>query len=141
MHGPQQFHLDNALSIVSYIRKYPSLGLWFPQGEENKLESEYRALAKCSCEAIWLKRLIDELGFGTTEPIQLWCDNQSAIKIVKNPIFHDRTKHFETDWHFTRQKVEEKLLKVNFIQTTEQPADILTKASGRTKFENCRAKL
>ena len=63
---------------------------------------EYRALAKCICEAIWLRRLEKELGFSNSLPMSLWCDNQSSIKISKNPVFHDRTKHFEVDWHFSR---------------------------------------
>ncbi|KAG0596597.1 hypothetical protein M758_UG269000 [Ceratodon purpureus] len=56
-------------------------------------------------------------------------------------MFHDKTKHFEVDWHFIRQKIEDKVIKVGFVPTTEQPVDILTKALGRTKFEICRARL
>jgi hypothetical protein len=92
-------------------------------------------LAKCTCEAIWLRRLIRELGFAKNHPTTLWCDNQSSIKIEKNPVFHDKTKHF------TRQKVENKTIKVDYIATTVQPADILTKALSRQKFETCRNKL
>ena len=101
-------------------------------------ESEYRALAKCMCEAIWLNRLAKELGFCPSQPITLWCDNQSCIKIAKNPVFHDRTKHFEVDWHFTRQKIDDGTIQVSFVKTCSQPADIFTKALGKTKFESCR---
>jgi hypothetical protein len=104
-------------------------------------ESEYRALAKCTCEAIWLRRLTRELGFWDGQATTLWCDNQSAIKLTRNPLFHDKTKHFETDWHFTRQKVEDGTVRVHFIKTQDQLADILTKSLGRNKFAQCKAKL
>lgn len=55
-------------------------------------------------------------------------------------MFHDKTKHFEVDWHSTRHKIEDRIIKVEFVPTSEQPADILTKTLGRTKFKNCRAK-
>ena len=104
-------------------------------------ELEYRALAKTTCEAIWLRRLIRELGFGDKKPTMIWCDNQSSIKIARNPMFHDRTKHFEIDLHFTKQKVEDKTITVVFISTTDQPADILTKPPDRQKFEKQRESL
>ena len=104
-------------------------------------EFEYKALAKCICEVMWLRRLIQELGFIDVQSTSLWCDNQSAIKLIRNPIFHDKTKHFETDWHFTCKKVEDKTVSVQFIQTQDKPADILTKALGRNKFTSCKTKL
>lgn len=67
--------------------------------------------------------------------------NQSSIKLSYNPVFHERSKHFEIDFHFTRQKVEENVIKVEFIPSQEQPADILTKPLRRTNFEDCRKRL
>lgn len=69
------------------------------------------------------------------------CQNQNTIKLFKNPIFHDKTKHFEVDWHFIQKKVEEKIIQVDFINTTKQPVDMLMKALGRIKFEACRNRL
>ena len=73
--------------------------------------------------------------------MSLWCDNQSSIKISKNLVFHDKTKHLEVDWHFSRQKIEDGTIKVSFISTNSQPADIFTKALNKTKFENYRGLL
>jgi len=53
----------------------------------------------------------------------------------------EKSKHFEIDYHFTRQKVENNIIKVEFIPSEEQPADLLTKSLGRIKFEDCRRKL
>ena len=104
-------------------------------------ESEYRALAQCSCEAIWIRRLLSELKILDNKPTTLHCDNQSSIKLSYNPVFHEKSKHFEIDFHFTRQKVEDNNIKVEYIPSQEQPADILTKSLGRTKFEGCRERL
>jgi hypothetical protein len=69
------------------------------------------------------------------------CHNHNTIKLLKNPIFHDKTKHFEVDWHFIQKKVEEKIVQVDFINTIKQPADMFTKALGRIKFEAHRSRL
>jgi hypothetical protein len=56
-------------------------------------------------------------------------------------MFHKNTKHFETDWPFSRQKVENGTVKLNYIRTFEHLVDIQTKALSRDKFENCRSML
>ena len=186
MQNPQEVHLQVAKHILRYVCRYPDLGLFFKQGEENRLhgytdadygqdiddrisvgayifflgtspiswnskkqsstsrsscESEYRALAQCTCEAIWLRRLLEELRILDDKPTYLFCDNQSSIKLSYNLVFHERSKHFEIDFHYTRQKVENNTIKVEYIPSQEQPANILTKSLGRIKFENCKDKL
>ncbi|XP_071729208.1 uncharacterized mitochondrial protein AtMg00810-like [Rutidosis leptorrhynchoides] len=64
-------------------------------------EHEYRAMAHAAAELTWLIRLFEELGVTDLKPVTLHCDNQSALHIAKNPIFHERTKHIELDCHFT----------------------------------------
>ena len=56
-------------------------------------------------------------------------------------MFYEKIKHFETDWHFTREKQDEKEIKVEFIRTADQPANMFTKALGRISFKRCREKL
>jgi len=104
-------------------------------------ESEYRALVEASKEAMWLKNLFWELGFLDQDPIRIGCDNQSTIRIAKNPTYHSKTKHFEIHLNFIRDIVSKQQIKILFTPTDKQPADILTKALGFTKFENCRKML
>ncbi|XP_056688107.1 uncharacterized mitochondrial protein AtMg00810-like [Spinacia oleracea] len=82
-------------------------------------------VSKSSSEAEY--RLLEDLGITNLKPVQLNCDNQSTLHIAKNPIFHERTKHIEVDCHFTRGKVLEGLLQLNYLPTQHQLADIFTK--------------
>ncbi|RVW69268.1 Copia protein [Vitis vinifera] len=99
-------------------------------------EAEYRALAQGICEGIWIKRVLSELGQTSSSPILMMCDNQAAISIAKNPVHHDRTKHVEIDRHFITEKVTNETVKLNYVPTKHQTADILTKALPRPNFED-----
>ncbi|KAL0368250.1 UNVERIFIED_CONTAM: Retrovirus-related Pol polyprotein from transposon RE2 [Sesamum calycinum] len=68
-------------------------------------EAEYRAMAHTTSEILWLKNLLKELGFMYDDPVPMHSDNQAAIHIASNPIFHERTKHIEVDCHFVREAV------------------------------------
>lgn len=104
-------------------------------------EAEFRALAQGICEGIWLQRLLEELKVPNVMPIELLCDNQATINIAKNPVHHDRTKHVEIDRHFIKEKIEMEVIKLNYIPTNSQIADIFTKALPRSQFENMCSKL
>ncbi|RVW96936.1 Retrovirus-related Pol polyprotein from transposon RE2 [Vitis vinifera] len=104
-------------------------------------EAEYRALAQGICEGIWIKRVLSELGQTSSSLILMMCDNQTAISIAKNPVHHDRTKHVEIDRHFITEKVTSGTVKLNYVPTKHQTADILTKALPRPNFEDLTCKL
>ena len=71
----------------------------------SSVEAKYRAMALATCELIWLKQLLQELRFGKDEQMMLVCDNQAALHITYNPVFHERTKHIEVGCHLTREKI------------------------------------
>ncbi|WJZ84247.1 hypothetical protein VitviT2T_003860 [Vitis vinifera] len=103
-------------------------------------EAEFHAMAQGICEGIWLNRLLEELRVPLKHPMVLYCDNQAAISIAKNPVHHDRTKHVEIDRHFIKEKIEG-VFKVSYTPTNCQTADILTKALARVNFEDLTEKL
>ena len=98
-------------------------------------------MVKGICELLWLKRLMGELGFSSEKPMELFCDNQSAIKIAENPVQHDRTKHVEIDRNFIYEKLENKEIEVPYVSTKGQLADMLTKALSNSAFSNSLVKL
>lgn len=65
-------------------------------------------------------------------------DNQSAIRLIKNPEFHKRTKHIDVRYHFIREKYEENVFRLNYVSSDEQLADIFTKALPKSRFELLR---
>jgi hypothetical protein len=71
----------------------------------------------------------------------IYCDNQSCIKLTENPVFHDRSKHIDIRYHSIRDYVQRGIVKLEFVPTDEQVADILTKALPRGKHVHFRDKL
>ncbi|KAH9666221.1 protein kinase domain-containing protein [Citrus sinensis] len=99
-------------------------------------EVEYRSLADLSCELQWLKALFADLGHLQHDPMTVYCDNQSALYIAENPVYHERTKHIELDCHFVRERVQSNLLLPLHIPTSMQVADVFTKPLGHALFHH-----
>lgn len=78
-------------------------------------------------EIIWLHGLLAELGFPQTEPTSLYADNTSAIQIVVNPVFHERTKNIEVDCHSICDVYDDRFIALPHVSTQLQVADILIK--------------
>ncbi len=96
-------------------------------------EAEYVALTHAAKEAIWLRKFIDEL-IGQAHTIDLHGDNQGSITLAKNDQFHARTKHIDIHYHFIRQYIEDGLIKLSYVPTKANVADIMTKALPYDKF-------
>ena len=88
-----------------------------------------------------LAHLLAELKGKEEGAVKINIDNQSAVQLSKNPVFHDRSKHIDTRFHFIRECIEEGRVCVASIGTTEQLADIMMKALARERFCDLRARL
>ncbi|GEQ68982.1 hypothetical protein JCM33374_g2652 [Metschnikowia sp. JCM 33374] len=102
------------------------------------VNAELIALSYTVAESIWLINLLKELGL--THKCQMYCDNQGTIKTVRNPALLDGTKHVLTKTHFVKQYSEEGWFKLDYINTKENVADILTKVLARPEFTYLRSK-
>ena len=104
-------------------------------------EAEYIAATTAACQGIWLARLLGEMLNQEAMKPKLFVDNKSAISLSKNPVFHDRSKHIEIRFHFIRECVEEGRIIIDYVRTSDQLADILTKALGKQMFQGLRKKI
>lgn len=102
-------------------------------------EAEYRSLVHTFAELSWISKLLTHIHISCTTPTLLF-DNQSAISIAYNPVFHNRTKHMEIDVFFMREKLVAKQLCISDIPALDQWTDILTMALPSTRFALLRAK-
>ncbi|RDY13001.1 Copia protein, partial [Mucuna pruriens] len=152
MMAPCVDHWTTVLRILKYIQKTPGQGSpidrrsttgfcisiggnmvsWKSKKQNiiarSSAEAEYRAMASATCELIWVKQLIQELKFTDVQPMKLYCDNQATLHIASNPVFLERTKHIEIDCHFIWEKLLAKEISTEFINSSNQLADIFTKS-------------
>ena len=102
---------------------------------DSTCESEYIAASEASKEAIWLKNFIGDLGVvqAMDEPMDIYCDNEGAVALAKEPRDHGRSRHIDRKYHFIRHRVEEGQIVIKRISSEDNPADPLTKALSRIK--------
>ena len=138
--------LDNRHSTTGNVFKMSGGAIsWISQKQAtvalSTAEAEYVALGSATQEAIWLRRLLNDLNVDQAKPTVIREDNQGAIAMAKNPVGHKRTKHIDIKHHFIREAVHTGTIVLEYCQTNEMTADILTKPLPKTQFEKLRGKL
>lgn len=98
-------------------------------------ESEYVAVAAAAKEAVWLRKLISDIEDTILSATTLHIDNQSTIKLARNPEFHKRSKHIDIRYHYLRERVFEGDINVMYVPTEAQRADMFTKALPKDRFK------
>ncbi|GJT49035.1 putative ribonuclease H-like domain-containing protein, partial [Tanacetum coccineum] len=131
---------------LRYLKGHPKLGLWYPRDSPFDLEAfsdsdyagasldrksttgaEYVAATNCCGQVLWIQNQLLDYGYNFMNT-KIFIDNESTICIVKNPVFHSKTKHIEIRHHFIRDSYEKRLIQVIKIHTDYNVADLLTKA-------------
>ena len=102
-------------------------------------EAEYVAAAYGACQAVWLRNVLEDIGFNQEKGTTLFCDNSSAIKLSRNPVLHGRSKHISVRYHFLRDLVSDEVISMEYCSTQEQLSDIMTKPVKLDVFEKLRA--
>jgi len=104
------------------------------------LEAEYIAMSEVVREILWYLRLLNDLRFHQQQVVVM-VDSQGAIDFAKNAQFSQRTKHIDIKYHFIRDHIEKGTIKLQYISTKENIADIFTKPLGKSQFLNLRYKM
>jgi hypothetical protein len=104
-------------------------------------EAEFVAAAGCASQAVWMRRVLENLGLAQKECTTIWCDNSSTIKLSKNPVMHGRSKHIDVRFHFLRDLVNDGIIQLLHCRTQEQIADLMTKALKVETFQKLREEL
>ena len=100
------------------------------------METEYVALIEVVKEGLWVRRMIGKLGLAQ-KTLTVHYDNQSAIYLIMNTMFHERTKHINVKLHFLRYVVSKCEVVAEKIHTDDNPVDMLMKALTTIKFKHC----
>ena len=103
---------------------------------QSTTEAEYIAISLAAKELIYIKELLIELGQYKQDKFPLYSDNNGALLLAKNPVFHERTKHIATKYHLVRSYIEKGILDLIYIPTKDQLADGLTKPLEKIKFNS-----
>eukprot|EP00253_Pinus_taeda_P023395 PITA_23395 len=127
------FHMGSgAISWAS--KKQPVVAL-------STAEAEYVAATAAACQAVWLRRVLRYLCHEQEKGTTIYCDNSLAIALSKNSIFHKRTKHIDTKFHFIHELVNNGEIVLQHYRTEDQLADTLTKPLGNKSFDHFRKRL
>jgi transposase InsO family protein len=101
-------------------------------------EAEFIAAASSACQAVWLRRILQQLGHEPRKSTTIYCDNSSTIKLSKNPVLHGRSKHIDVRFHFLRELTKDKVVELIQCSSQEQVADIMTKPLKLDVFQKLR---
>ena len=104
-------------------------------------EAEFVAATACACQVMWLRRVFEHIGLAQEEGTVINCDNMSTIKLSRNPIMHNRSKHIDVRYYFLRDLVSDGTIELKYCNTQVQVADIMTKPLKVEQFEKLRSML
>jgi hypothetical protein len=108
---------------------------------QSSCEAEYVAAAQAAMEVASQRAFMEELGVRWETAVAIGCDSESAIKLVEDPVYHERSKHIDIKVHYIREQIQQGVVDLVYVPTAYQVADALTKAVPRRTLEFCRGKM
>nr|CAN79780.1 hypothetical protein VITISV_041885 [Vitis vinifera] len=138
MQNPKKSHLEAIRQILRHVKGTIDYGLLYKKGEDCKLvgycDADYVGDHDTHRSTTGYVFMIGSRAISWCIP--LYYDNQSAVRLAENPVFHARTKHVEVHYHFIREKVLEEEVELKQIKSEDQVADLFTKGLSGSKFES-----
>ena len=104
-------------------------------------KADYVFACSASYEVVFLLKLLPDLFNLQLDVTCIYCDNKSCVKLSKNPMFHDKSKHIDIKYHYIGDMVHRGAMQLQYVATYENIVDLLTKPLERVKFEYFREKL
>ncbi|KAG5876972.1 hypothetical protein JTB14_027871 [Gonioctena quinquepunctata] len=134
---------DTRKSTTGYISKLRNAAVTWSSKRQHAVtfpttEAEYVAACQATKEAIWIRRLMNDIGESVSMATPPNSDDQSAIKLIHDPEFHNRTKHVDIQFRFMREKFQDGEIEPVYVSTKQREADLLTRVLPRTSFLNLR---
>ncbi|GJQ95286.1 retrovirus-related pol polyprotein from transposon TNT 1-94 [Tanacetum coccineum] len=123
--GSMQFLGDRFVSWLSKRQKRIAI---------SSTEAEYIAMSGCCAQIVWMRSQLTDYGLGFNK-IPMYCDNKNAIPLCCNNVQHSRSKYIDIRFHFIKEKVENGVVELYFVNTEYQLADVFTKALCRERIE------
>ena len=105
---------------------------------QSTTDAEIVSMNLATKEIVWIRNLLKEMGIAIAQPTRLLCDNQSAIMLAHNPVFHKRTKHIMVKFRFLIENLEQEEAILEHIKSLLNLADGLTKSLGASLFKSHR---
>eukprot|EP00253_Pinus_taeda_P002350 PITA_02350 len=145
---PKRARWAAAKHVLRYLQGTVDYGLLYTKGKDIRLSG--------FIDADWAGSSVDQKStsgycFTIRSGMTSWCSSkhksvtlnssESCIKLSENPVFHDRSKHIDIRCHFVRDCVQRGVVQLSYTPTGEQVSDILTKALGKSKFDNFKEKM
>nr|GEW81056.1 hypothetical protein [Tanacetum cinerariifolium] len=148
--SPTKKHLEALERVFRYLKGTINWGLWYPKDTAMALTA-YTDADHAGCQdtrrstsesaqflgyklILWMRSQLSDYGFDFNK-IPLYCDNRSTIALCCNNVKHSKSKHIDIRHHYIREQVERGVVKLYFVTTNYQLADIFTKAVPRQRFE------
>jgi hypothetical protein len=131
--------LDTCWSVGGYVCSLSSGAIsWAARKQKvvtaSSCEAEYIAAFETAKECIWLRTLLDTIGYCQTSPTTISCDNTATKTLSEDPLLHSRVKHINIKYYFLRERVQSADLRLNYINTKHNVADMFTKALDVKQF-------
>ncbi|KAL0433268.1 UNVERIFIED_CONTAM: Retrovirus-related Pol polyprotein from transposon TNT 1-94 [Sesamum latifolium] len=157
MENPIEMHLLAAKRIFRYLQGTKEYGLFYKKNvmksdfvgftdsdyagdidDRKSTSAEFIVATSCACQAIWLKKILEELQFKQEGAAAIYCDNSSAIKLSKHPVLHGRSKHIDVKFHFLKDLTKDGAIDIFYCKSEDQIADIMTKPLKISMFQRFR---